>query len=98
MRSMSFDPAAASVAAAISAHASRGLDAGTAAASSVTGLAPAGADEISAQFAAAFAAEGAQVLALNTAAQDELARAGQALRQIAGMYSTVDNSWSDTLA
>ncbi|CAM4309335.1 putative PE family protein PE35 [Mycobacterium basiliense] len=98
MQSMSYDPAVAGLVASIVANAYRGLAAGTSASAAVTGLAPAGADEVSAQFASAFAAEGAQVLALNTSAQEELARAGEAFQQIANMYSAVDDNWSDALA
>ncbi|KAA1252126.1 PE family protein [Mycobacterium simiae] len=98
MQHMSFDLAAAGVIAEIMANASRGLAATTTASASVTALNPAGADEISAHFALAFAAEGAQMLALNTSAQEELARAGEAFTKIASIYSAVDDSCAGTFA
>jgi hypothetical protein len=78
--------------------ATRALGSGAAAVPSVTGLAPAGAEEVSLQAAMAFAAEAAAVLALNTAAQEELARTGLALKEIAQMYSQVDGEAAGTLA
>lgn len=50
------------------------------------------------QAAIAFAAEGAQMLASNTAAQQELLQTGTALVNIAKMYSQVDDTAADTLA
>jgi hypothetical protein len=45
----------------------------------------------------AFSAEAAQLPALNQAAQEELARAGAALIQIARMYSDTDAVASDLI-
>lgn len=58
---------------------------------SVTGLAPAGADEVSLQAAQAFAADGMETAAITRLAQEELSRAGQALVDIAGIYAEVDD-------
>jgi len=58
---------------------------------------PAGADDASLQAAMAFSAEAAQLPALNQAAQEELARAGAALIQIARMYSDTDAVASDLI-
>ena len=76
MQSMSFDPAGATIGSQVVDDAIQGLQAGVTVSTSVTGLAPAGADEVSAQAAMAFAAAGAQMLTLNTAAQEELMRTG----------------------
>ncbi len=74
------------------ANGARGLAAGTAATAAVTALVPAGADEVSAQAAAAFAAEGVEALAMNAFAQEELTRAGAAYMEIAGIYTAVDGA------
>jgi hypothetical protein len=95
---MSHDAAAAAASGAeIVANSAQGLATGAAAAASVAGLAPAGADEVSAQASAAFSAEGAETLAQLTAAQEEVARAGAAFTTVAGMYSALDDGASDTL-
>lgn len=92
MQPMTHDPAAAGIGAQVVANGTRGLAAGTVATAEVTALVPAGADEVSAQAALAFAAEGVETLAMNTFAQEELARAGAAYIEIAGIYATVDSS------
>ena len=97
MTSMSHDPAAAVIGAQTIEIGARALAAAAAAAPTVTGLAPAGAEEVSAQAAAAFAAEAAAVLAAHTAAQDELMRAGAALIDIARMYEQVDVEAAGTM-
>ena len=84
MESMSHDPAAGAIGLQLVDIATRGLASGATASAAVTALVPAGAEEVSAQ-AAAFAAEGAAALALHTAAQEEIARAGVALTDIARM-------------
>ena len=76
----------------------QGLDSGAAALMKLTSLIPAGSEEVSMQAAMAFAAEGAQMLASNTAAQQELLQTGTALVNIAKMYSPVDDTAADTLA
>jgi PE family len=98
MESMSHDQAAAGIGSQLVDNANRGLDAGGAAMMPLTGLIPAGAEEVSAQAATAFAAEGAEMLAWNTAAQEELGRTGVALVDIARMYSQVDNAAAGSLA
>jgi hypothetical protein len=95
---MSIDPAAGAIGAKLIEVASRALGSGAAALPAVTGLAPAGAEEVSMQAAAAFAVEGEAMLALNTAAQEELARAGAALMDIARVYSEVDDAAAGALA
>lgn len=97
MVSMSHDPAAGAIGLQLVDAATRGMSAGAAASMAVTALVPAGIDEVSAQAAAAFAAEGAATLALHTAAQEELARAGVALTDIARVYSQVDGEAAGTL-
>ncbi|OBG58744.1 MULTISPECIES: PE domain-containing protein [unclassified Mycobacterium] len=90
MESMSHDPAAGAIGLHVVDIATRGLTSGATASAPVTALVPAGADEVSALAAAAFAAEGAAMLTLNTAAQEEVARTGVALTDIARMYTQVD--------
>jgi hypothetical protein len=59
---------------------------------------PAGADEISAQAAMAFATEGMESMALNAFAQEELSRAGAAYTEVAGIYTAVDNANAGNLS
>jgi hypothetical protein len=92
MQSMTFDPAAASVGPQVVENAAQGLDAATTAAASITGLVPAGADDVSLQAAAAFAEEAAQLLSISQAAQQELMRTGEALTQVARMYIETDET------
>ncbi|MEY8016244.1 PE family protein [Mycobacterium servetii] len=89
---MSIDPAAAAIGAKLIEVAARGLGSGAIALPAVAGLAPAGAEEVSLQAAASFAAEGEAMLALTSAAQEELARAGAALMDIARVYSEADDA------
>ncbi|ORV06964.1 PE family protein [Mycobacterium celatum] len=97
MQPMTFDPAAAGIGAQVIANATQGLATGTTASAAVTGLVPAGIDEVSAQAAMAFASEGVETLALHTFAQEELARAGAAYVEIASMYTAVDAAEAATL-
>lgn len=97
MVQMSHDPAAGAIGVQLVDMAARGLSSGAAASMAVTALVPAGADEVSAQAAAAFAAEGAAMLALHTAAQEEVARTGATLTDIARMYSQVDGEAAGVL-
>jgi uncharacterized protein YukE len=76
---------------------SRGLDSAAAAVLSLTGMIPAGGDEVSAQAAMSFAADAAAMLASNTAAQEELMRTGTALTDIAQMYMQVDGDAAGSL-
>ncbi|MEE6177327.1 PE domain-containing protein [Mycobacterium sp. 050134] len=87
---MSIDYAAAAIGAELVEIATRALGFGAAALPSLTALAPAGAEEVSMQAAAAFAAEAEAMLALTAAAQQELARAGAAVTEITQMYTQVD--------
>ena len=92
MQPMSHNPAAAAIGTQVVANGARGLAGGSAAAAEVTALMPAGADEVSLQAALAFASEGAQALATNALAQEELSRTGAAFTEIAGIYATVDEA------
>ena len=98
MQPMTHNPGAVGIGAQVVANGARGLAAGTAATTGVSALVPAGADEVSAQAAVAFAAEGVEALALNTFAQEELARAGAAYVQVAGIYEAVDGANASALA
>jgi hypothetical protein len=89
---MAHNPGAVGIGAQVVANGTRGLAAGTAATAEVTALVPAGADEVSAQAALAFAAEGVETMAMNTFAQEELARTGAAVMEIAGIYTAVDGA------
>ena len=70
---------------------------GTAATAEVSALAPAGADEVSAMAALAFAAEGVQTLGLNALAQEEIARAGATVIELSATYQAVDAANATTL-
>jgi hypothetical protein len=98
MESMSHDPVVGDIGSQLVDIAMQGLDSGAAALMQLTSLIPAGSEEVSMQAAMAFAAEGAQMLASNTAAQQELPQTGTALVNIAKMYSQVDDTAADTLA
>jgi len=91
MEEMSHAAAAADIGGQVSENALSGVAAGATAVTSVTGLVPAGADEVSAQAAAAFASAGVKMLASNTSAQAELQRAGEAVQNIARAYTQVDD-------
>lgn len=98
MDSMSHNPAAGDIGTQLVDMSSQGLSAGvTAALSVLTGLVPAGGEEVSMQAAMAFAQEAATMLASNTAAQEELMRAGTALTDIARMYGDADDSAAGAL-
>jgi hypothetical protein len=90
MTSMSLDAAVAAIGAQLTEMGTRSLAAGASSMPAVTGLAPAGAEEVSMQAAAAFAAEAAAILAAHTATQEELLRAGAALVDIARIYEQAD--------
>ncbi|MEV3903669.1 MULTISPECIES: PE family protein [unclassified Mycobacterium] len=97
MEPLQHNPGAIGVGGQVVANAARGLAGGTTATAAVTALVPAGADEVSAMAAASFAVEGAEALALNGFAQEELARAGAAYMEIAGIYDAVDAANASTL-
>lgn len=99
MDSMSHDPAAGDIGSQLVDIGSQGISAGSTAAMSVlSGLIPAGGEEVSMQAVMAFAQEAATMLASNTAAQEELMRAGTALTDIARMYGESDDSAAGALA
>ncbi|VBA39378.1 PE family immunomodulator PE35 [Mycobacterium attenuatum] len=99
MDTMSHDPSAGDIGSQLVDLGSQGVSAGgTAAMTVLTGLIPAGAEEVSAQAVMAFAQEAASMLASNTAAQEELMRTGTALTSIARMYGDADDSAADVLA
>lgn len=79
-------------------NALHGVTAGSTALTSVTGLVPAGADEVSAQAATAFTSEGIQLLASNASAQDQLHRAGEAVQDVARTYSQIDDGAAGVFA
>ncbi|OBF38194.1 PbsX family transcriptional regulator [Mycobacterium sp. ACS1612] len=92
MQPMEHNPGAVGLGAQVVANGARGLTSGTTASAAVTALTPAGAEEVSAMAAAAFAAEGVESLAQNTFAQEELTRAGAAYMEAAGIYTAVDGA------
>ncbi|MGV0714559.1 PE family protein [Mycolicibacterium sp. XJ662] len=97
MEPLTHNPGAVGLGAQVVANGTRGLAAGTTATAAVTALVPAGADEVSAQAAAAFAVQGVETLAMNTFAQEELARMGTAVIESAGIYTAVDGANAATL-
>jgi hypothetical protein len=92
MQPLEHNPGAVGIGAQVVANGARGLATGTAASAEVSALVPAGAEEVSAQAAVAFAAEGVEALAINSFAQEELTRAGAAYMEIAGIYDAVDGA------
>lgn len=99
MDSMSHDPAAGDIGSQLVDIGSQGLSAGSTAAMTVlTGLIPAGGEEVSMQAVMAFAQEAATMLASNAAAQEELMRAGTALTDIARMYNESDDAAAGAVA
>jgi hypothetical protein len=97
MQEISHDPVVAQIATQIGAIGAAGLAAGTAASALVTALAPAGADEVSAQATMAFMSESGKALAMNSAALEELIRASTAIMKIANMYEAVDGAEATSL-
>lgn len=97
MEKMSHDPIAADIGTQVSDNALHGVTAGSTALTSVTGLVPAGADEVS-QAATAFTSEGIQLLASNASAQDQLHRAGEAVQDVARTYSQIDDGAAGVFA
>ncbi|MCZ0731210.1 PE domain-containing protein [Mycolicibacterium iranicum] len=97
MQPLSHNPGAAGVGGQVTANGARGLSTGTAATAEVSALAPAGADEVSAMAALAFAAEGVQTLGLNALAQEEIARAGATVIELSATYQAVDAANATTL-
>ena len=98
MQPMEHNPGAVGIGAQVVANGARGLAAGTTASAEGPALVPAGADEVSAQAALAFAAEGVETLGMNTFAQEELSRAGAAYMEAAGIYTAVDGENASVLS
>lgn len=98
MQPLEHNPGTVGIGSQVVANGARGLATGTAAGAEVSALAPAGAEEVSIQASIAFATEGVQALALNAFAQQELARAGAAYVEAAGVYTTVDGSAAAVLS
>lgn len=98
MEPLTHNIGAAGIGAQVAANGVRGLATGTATTAEVSALVPAGADEVSAHAAAAFAVEGVQTLGINAMAQEELSRAGAAFVEIAGIYNAVDGEIATGLA
>ncbi|MET0455616.1 MAG: PE family protein [Mycobacterium sp.] len=98
MQPLEHNPGAVGVGSQVVANGARGLATGTAAGAEGSALVPAGAEEVSVQASIAFATEAVQAMALNTFAQQELARAGAAYIEAAGVYTTVDGSAATTLS
>lgn len=97
MQPMSFHPVMADIGAQVVEIGMRSLETGARTSMAVTGLAPAGADEVSTQAVTAFQSEAASMLDLHQAAQKELMRAGAAFRQIAQTYTAVDGAAAERL-
>jgi hypothetical protein len=97
MQSMSFDPVVADIGSQVVNLGIDCLEAGATALPAVTGLVPAGGDEVSARAAMAFGSEAIEVLTLNKAAQEELMRSGAAFIQIARAYTEADLAAAHTL-
>jgi hypothetical protein len=97
MESMSHDPAAGDIGSQLVDMAMQGLDSGSAVMMQLTSLIPAGAEEVSMQAAMSFVQEAAQMLASNTAAQQELMSAGMSLIDIAQNYGNVDSQGAESL-
>jgi hypothetical protein len=98
MQPLEHNPGAVGIGSQVVANGARGLATGAAAGAEVSALAPAGAEEVSIQASIAFATEGMQALALSSLAQQELARAGAAYVEAAGVYTTVDGSAATALS
>jgi hypothetical protein len=97
MQPLSHNAGAIGVGGQVAANGARGLATGTAASAEVTALAPAGADEVSAHATLAFMSEGVQTLGINALAQEEIARAGATVIEVAGVYQAVDGENGATL-
>lgn len=97
MQPMTFNPVVGDIGAQVVQIGITSLQAGDHAQMSITGLAPAGADEVSMQAVAAFHEEAAAMLDVHRAAQEELMRTGAAFTQIAQTYTEADQSAADSL-
>ncbi|WP_307856882.1 PE domain-containing protein [Mycolicibacter acidiphilus] len=95
---MSFEPVVDGIGSQVVGNAADGLAAATTATPAVTGLFPAGADLVSIQAAAAFGIDAVETLEQHALAQEKLGQTGAAFVQIAGIYTTVDNTNAGVLA
>ena len=98
MQPLEHNPGAVGIGSQVVANGARGLATGTAAGAEGSALIPAGAEEVSVQASVAFATEAIQVMAINALAQEEMARAGAAYIEAAGVYTTVDGSAATVLS
>jgi hypothetical protein len=94
---MTFDPVVGDIGGQVVQLAVSGLRAADHAQLSITGLAPAGADEVSMQAVTAFQQEAASILDLHQAAQEELMRTGAAFTQISQTYTDADRSAAEAV-
>ncbi len=97
MQPMTFDPVVGDIGGQVVQIGISSLQAGDHAQISITGLTPAGVDEVSMQAVTAFHEEAASMLDLHRAAQEELMRTGAAFTQIAQTYTDVDRSAADSV-
>jgi hypothetical protein len=98
MQPLEHNPGAVGIGSEVAANGARGLAGATAAGAAVSVLLPAGAEEVSLQAALAFAMEGAETLAVNAMAQEELSRAGSAYVEASGAYASADESGAAVLS
>ncbi|MDT5220801.1 MAG: hypothetical protein QOF15_2906 [Mycobacterium sp.] len=98
MQPMTFHPVVGDIGAQLVQIGVNCVDTGSQASMSLTGLVPAGAEEISAQAVMAFHAEATSMLNLNMAVQEELMRVGAALSRIAQTYTDVDETAARAVA
>jgi hypothetical protein len=92
------NPGAVGIGSEVAANGVRGLAGATTAGAAVSVLGPAGSEEVSLQAALAFAMEGAQTLAVNAMAQQELSHAGLAYVEASGVYASADESGAAVLS
>lgn len=97
MQPLTFDPVVGDIGAQVVQLGISNLQAAQNAQLSITGRAPAGADEVSMQAATAFHQEAASMLELHRAAQEELLRTGAALTHISQTYTDADRSAADAV-
>ena len=98
MQPLEHNPSAVGVGSQVTENGMRGLATGVAATTEASALVPAGIDEVSVQAALAFATEAVEANAINSYAQQELARAGAAYIESANIYTAVDGSSAATLS
>ncbi|MBX9978884.1 MAG: PE family protein [Mycobacterium sp.] len=97
MQPMTFDPVVGDIGAQVVQIGISSLQAGDHAQQSITGLAPAGSDEVSMLAATAFEQHAGSLLEVHRAAQEELMRTGAALTQIAQTYTDADRAAAESV-